>query len=347
MPKPARIRLIQQIERARDSRVISYVTSTRVNLEAPMAMDSIRRIYDHLDAIKRNVAREKMSKIDLFLHSNGGEGIVPWRLVTLIREYAQKFCVLVPYRAFSAATLTALGADEIVMHSMGMLGPTDPTVANAFNPIDPTNPQQRIGISVEDVTAYIALIKEDAGIQHEDELVIAFNKLAEQIHPLALGNVKRSLSQSRMMAKKLLSLHMDPTKDEHKIDEIVDNLTSKLFFHGHPINRKEAQDQLGLATVQNPSQPVERAMWKLYLEYEREMLLEERFDPASEFVAAFPNLQPNAQDITPLKTSKLVYVESTAQTDVYSMTYQLSGQRLPNGATNVTTIINRRSWSEE
>ena len=230
---------------------------------------------------------------------------------------------------------------------MGMLGPTDPTVGNPFNPVDPTNPQQRIGISVEDVTAYLALIKEDAGIQHEDQLVVAFNKLAENVHPLALGNVKRSLSQSRMMAKKLLSLHMDPRKDEHKIDQIVDNLTSKLFFHGHPINRQEARDQLELTTVQYPPQAVERAMWNLYLEYEREMMLEDTFDPASEFVAAFPTMAPGAQEITQTTSAKLVYVESINKTDIYCMRYQLSGQKLPNGATNVTTIISHRGWSNE
>ena len=111
MAKAARIRLINQIEVARKSHVISYITSTRTNLEAVMAMDSIRRIFDHLAAIQKPSKQKKAEKIDLFLHSNGGEGIVPWRLVTLIREYADKFCVLVPCRAFSAATLAALGAD--------------------------------------------------------------------------------------------------------------------------------------------------------------------------------------------------------------------------------------------
>jgi ClpP class serine protease len=206
MAREQRLKIIESIEKERGSRVITYVTSTRKNLEVPMAMDAVRRIYDHLETGSAN------GKVDLFLHSNGGEGTVPWRLVTLIRERAERFAVLVPFRAFSAATLTVLGADEVVMHPMGMLGPTDPTVANAFNPPDPTNPMKRLGISVEDVTAYIALIKEDAGIQHEDELVKAFNRLAKQVHPLALGNVKRSLSQSRMMAEKLLSLHMDPKK---------------------------------------------------------------------------------------------------------------------------------------
>ncbi len=57
------------------------------------------------------------------------------------------------------------------MHPMGMLGPTDPTVANEFNPPNERIAGQLLGISVEDVRSYIALIKEDVGIGHEDELV--------------------------------------------------------------------------------------------------------------------------------------------------------------------------------
>jgi hypothetical protein len=342
-----RLALIRRIREARGSHVITYVTSTRQNLEVQMAMDSIRRIYEHLVEATKAAGQKRLEKIDLFLHSNGGDGTVPWRLVTLIREYTDNFSVLVPHRAFSAATLTALGANSIVMHPMGMLGPTDPTVANQFNPIDPANPQQRIGISSEDVTAYIALIKEDAGIQHEDELVVAFNKLAEQVHPLALGNVKRFLSQSRMMAKKLLCLHMDTNKEEHLIDEIVDSLTSKLFYHGHPINRLEARDQLGLKTVEIPPANVEAAMWQLYLEYEKEIDMEAPLDIASEFVSTFPTLAAGAQEITPSKEAKLVFIESEHRTDLYKLKYQLSGQKAPNGATSVTLIINSRGWTVE
>lgn len=342
MAKAERLKLIEQIESERGSHLISYVTSTRQNMEVPMAMDSIRKIYEHLQMIEK---AKKQVDIDLFLHSNGGDGTVPWRLVTLIREYARKFSVLVPHRAFSAATLTALGADNIVMHPMGMLGPTDPTVANPFNPRDAQGRQ--LGISVEDVTAYIALIKDDAGIQHEDELVQAFNKLADQVHPLALGNVKRSLSQSRMMAKKLLALHMDTNKEEHKINEIVDNLTSKLFFHGHPINRQESRQQVGLRTVKAPTPAVEELMWRLYLDYEAEIKMEEPFQPAMEFVAQFPTLQPNQQSVTPFASAKLVFIESKKRTDVFSVDYELAGRKDANGSTNVNTVYRRQSWTTE
>jgi len=292
-------------------------------------MDTIRPVYDHLEALSKEKNKHPL-KIDLFLHSNGGDGTVPWRLVTLIREYTDHFSVLVPFRAFSAATLTALGADSIVMHRMGMLGPTDATVGNNFNPPDPRNPQQNLGISVEDVTAYLALVKDDAGIQHEDQLVTAFNLLADKVHPLALGNVKRHISQSRMMAKKLLGLHMDPDDHAHHVSNIVENLTSKSFFHGHPINRTEAREQVGLTTLEDPTDAVERAMWRLYLEYEKEMQMESPFDPGSEFLSEHSSLNPGEMNKTTKKTAKIAYIESSVSTDCLTIDYEMVGQKQPN-----------------
>lgn len=344
MSKESRRSLISEIEKNRKTKVVVYVTSTRHGLEVQMAMDTIRKFYNHLITIQE-VDRGKIP-IDLFIVSNGGDGTVPWRLVTLFREYCSKFSVLIPYKAFSAATLTALGADSIVMHPMGMMGPTDPTVANEFNPQHPANPNQKIGISVEDVTAYISLIKEDAGITHEDELVIAFNKLAESVHPLALGNVKRSISQSRMMAQKLLSLHMNNAKEQHEIKEIVDNLTSKLFYHGHPINRKEAKDHIGLKNVENPDNALEKLMWDLYLEYENEIKSEDPFDPVVDFIAANPNLQPN-QTANYTTTNKICFIESSERTDYFEITHSIDGIKQPNGRIQITPNILARGWRVE
>jgi hypothetical protein len=346
MARAARVKIIQQIERARKSRVISYITSTRQGLEVQMAMDTVRYVYDHLEAIASKNDKQPL-KIDLFLHSNGGDGSVPWRLVTLIREYADHFSVLVPFRAFSAATLTALGADSVVMHPMGMLGPTDATVANFFNPIDPRN-QQPLGISVEDVTAYLALIKEDAGIQHEDQLVTAFNLLADKVHPLALGNVKRHMSESRMMARKLLGLHMNADDNAHRVSNIVENLTSKSFFHGHPINHTEARNDVGLTTLEDPTVAVQRAMWRLYLEYEKEMQMDSPFDIASEFTTEHPNLNPaGTTAITKKRVAKMAYIESSENTDYFRMEYELVGVKQPNHSTTVSLITLLKGWTKE
>ena len=60
----------------------------------------------------------------------------------MIREYCDKFSVLVPDKAHSAATMIALGADEIVMSNLSEISPIDPSTANVFNPQDPQNPQK-------------------------------------------------------------------------------------------------------------------------------------------------------------------------------------------------------------
>lgn len=330
-----RVTLIEALQEERGgSHVISYVTSTRPQLEVQMAMDVVPIVFRHLQAIDQT---PEETKIDLVLHSNGGESIVPWRLVTLIREFCSTFAVLVPHRAFSAATLLALGADEVVMHPMGMLGPTDPTVTTPFNPPNPQNPGQNLGISVEDVASYIALVKEDVGIQHEEEVVQAFAILAQNIHPLALGSVKRGTQQSRMLAERLLQQRLGEKIDEHELAEIVDKLTSRLYYHAHPINRKEAIEDLRLKFVTEATPAVESAMWNLYSAYEEEMALNREFAPLQEAFAkkaislpappavtsgqVVPSV-PNIEHVR-LDPIKAAYVESTKRTDVHTMQFDV------------------------
>jgi ClpP class serine protease len=145
-----------------------------------MADDAVREIFDHLLLLPER----PIPQLDIFLCSNGGAGTVPWRLVSLFREFAEKISVLIPFRAYSAATMLALGADEIVMGPFAEMGPIDPTVTNEYNPVDPET-KQRVGISVEDAKAYVSFIKETVGIRHEDELIKAIELLAQKVHPFS------------------------------------------------------------------------------------------------------------------------------------------------------------------
>jgi Serine dehydrogenase proteinase len=283
------IRRIQEIRGGTE--VISYVTSTRRGLEAQMAMDVITPFYRNLRALS---GPRDGRRIDLFLLSNGGDSIVPWKLVTLIRSYCDEFNILVPYRAFSAATLMALGADSVVMHPMGMLGPTDASINSPFNPRNPRNEKELLPVSVEDVSSYIALIKEDVGIRHEDELIQAFIALADKVHPLVLGSVKRTTSQSRMLGQKLLQQRRTDVMTPGAIEEVVDKLTSKLFFHGHPINSVEARDELGLHFVKSADAETADAIWNLYEVYEKDLLLDTPFDIKREASAKSPLEVPPA-----------------------------------------------------
>jgi len=277
VPRAVRKSLIEKLQGARGNRLlVAYVTSTRAGHEIQIADDAFRVIYDHLET-GRELAR---NGVDLFIHSNGGSGTVPWRVISLIRQYSKDIAVLVPHHAFSAATLIALGADKIIMHKMGCLGPIDPSVANIFNPPHPLSPGQLAPISVEDVTAFFKLVKEDVGITHEDELVQALIALTEKIHPLAIGNVQRHHNQSRLMARRLLRLHMGKS-EEHEIEQLIDNLKSNLFYHGHPINREEAKNDLNLK-AEAPTADIESLMWELYRAYEDDLKLKEPFNPVRE-----------------------------------------------------------------
>lgn len=269
--------LIEKLGEIRGSHVICYLTSLRPNAPGLMSDDAVRVFFDHLLLLPER----RVKRLDIYLCSHGGNSVVPWRLVALFREFAESFNVLVPYRAYSAATMLALGADEIVMHPFAELGPIDPKVSNEYNTVENG---VRLGINVEDVKSYINFIKSTVGITHEDELVKTIEILVNKVHPLAIGNVERFISQSRMIARKIMRTHMKEA-DEHVIDEIVENMASKLYFHEHPINRREAKDDLKLKVVCDLEPDLESTMWELYKDFEAEFRNTEPFNPLAEAIA--------------------------------------------------------------
>jgi hypothetical protein len=278
--QPVLTATLVQLEKAMQSPVIAYVTSVRWQLVAQMSQDAVREFFDHLLNIKLKDGK-KLPKITVFVVSNGGDSVVPWQLTACLREVADAITLLVPYRAYSAATLLALGADEIIMGPFGQLGPIDPAVQNDFNP--DAGGGQKLMISVEDVKSYVRFIKSTVGITHEDELIKAVTALTDKVHPLALGNVERFISQSRMIATKLLQMHM-PEDRSHLIKDVVEMLASKFYFHGHSIGREEARE-LGLNVI-NATRPLESLMWNLFLEYERLGNMHSPYDPGAEITRA-------------------------------------------------------------
>jgi ClpP class serine protease len=304
-----RIAAIDTLQQQYDGRVICYVTSERRGMETKIAGDAIFLLRRHLESIG------EVPKLGLLLVSRGGDTLVPWQIVTLIREYCTTFEVLAPYTAHSAATLISLGADSIYMTKMATLSPIDPTVANPFNPSDPSNPAAKVGISVEDVTAFIQLAK-NQGIKDEAQLTQVFLSLTSHVHPLALGNVQRSHSQIRQLARNLLELHMGEGENE-KINKIVTTLTEKLYTHAHMIGRREAA-QIGLK-VTAASLALDRAMWSLFDAYVEDL---DMFDPFN------PDAILGGAESRPILIER-AFIESADHTDVFIS--EGSVRRLPPG----------------
>lgn len=334
--------LIAKIEEIRGSHVLCYLTSLRHGIHAQIADDAVRTIFDHL----LRLPKRPVEKIDIFLVSNGGSGTVPWRLTALLREFAKQFAVLIPYRAYSAATLLALGADEIIMHAFGEMGPIDPTVSNDFNPVDASQ-GRRLGISVEDVKAYISFVRDTVGIRHEDELVKAVEILSNKVHPLALGNVERFVSQSRLIARKILKTHMGDT-DGHTIDDIIETLASRLYFHGHPINRREAREELRLKVSDAPPPELESAMWELYTLYELEFHNRLPHRPIDELLLKLPPDNQAIGNVSIEQELLFAIVESSSLSSrcVTQKRYVLHGLD-PNGNPIIRELTTREGWDQK
>jgi hypothetical protein len=266
--------LLLQIEGARKSRVVVYVTGDRQGAESRIGMDVFPYFHDVLNKIGET------NQIDLLLYSAGGVTMAGWGLVNVIREYCKRFCVLIPFKAHSTATLMALGADEIVMGSMGQLSPVDPSITSPFNPVAP-GPQgvsQVLPISVEDVISYMQLAREEAKLEAPEQLLEVFRKLSDTVQPMALGSVYRAKQQIKLLAQKLLSFHMDEKADKAKIDAVVKYVTKELYSHDYVITRREAKQVMKLPVV-FADKKLETLLWEAFQLYSDAMDLNTPYNP--------------------------------------------------------------------
>jgi hypothetical protein len=262
-----RVALLQQIESLRNSRVFTYICSDRPGAAANIGDDAVRPMYEHVRAFG------KVPKLDLFLYSRGGAVEVPWRIISMLREHTTELSVLIPYRAHSAATLIALGCDAIVMGPKGELGPIDPAL-NRVTPQEGGGVVQE-EIRVEDVMSYIGFIRDKAGLGDQAALAANVRVLAEKLSPWVLGNIYRTHSHIRMVARKMLLSHQ-ARMDEARMNLLVEALAEKTYLHGHAIARAEAKD-LGLP-VESPYIQLESAMWSLLELYETRLAMREPID---------------------------------------------------------------------
>jgi hypothetical protein len=125
-------------------------------------------------------------------------------------------------------------------------------------------------------------------------------------------------------------------------------LTSKLFYHGHSINRIEARDQVGIRSLEEPEPNIERLIWDLYLEYERDIQMDVPFNPLTEFIRCAPRPVPLGQWTTlPAQTARLAYIESENITDFLEIEYQLTGISTVDGKFQSNLAILNESWKRE
>ncbi|MBS1516587.1 MAG: serine protease [Bacteroidetes bacterium] len=323
-----RLDAYKEIERLRNSKLLVYVTGDRQNAETNIGADIIAPFANHLDIIGG------VEKISLLIYSNGGSTLAGWNLVNLIRSFCNDFEVIIPFRCQSAATLISLGANRIIMTKQATLGPIDPSTNGLMNPQVNINGQNiRVPVSVEHVNGYLDMAKEDANLKDVD-LKEVFLKLADNIHPLSLGDVYKAKSQIKMLAEKLLKYH---TIEVTNVPKVISFLCSESGSHDYTINRKEAKDELGL-NVEVPSEELYKNIKEIYQDIENELELRNPFN--ANVLLATVNTLPY--------TMRRALIESVeGGTDVFVSEGTISKINIAPGKTGIQDSRTFESWRHE
>ena len=274
MGYPERTQIYEDIESIRDRPLIAFVTSPRPNASGRMASDVIPQFMRQLSLLK-DVEEDR---VDLMVVSSGGDPTVAWRIITLVREHFDHVSILLPDIAYSAATLLALGADEIQMHSFANLGPVDPQITYVSREEDES---RRESFAAEDLRHFIEFVKEDLGISDQEQMEKTFRYVCEEVGATKIGFARKSTHLMISMGEKLLRQHME---DEKEASAIAQELSRSFYHHGYPLSRSEA-DEIGLP-ISDPDEPLRSLMRKVWRDFEEEMCATEPFSPMEEVLTS-------------------------------------------------------------
>lgn len=274
--------IYRKIEEHRKHPLIVYVTSKREGLNAAMATDALPYLIDQLDLIPAGT-----TSIDFMIVSLGGDPMVAWRIMSLIRQRVDKVSVLVPQSAYSAATLVALGGDEIVMHPNSHLGPVDMQITALGSEGKPRQ------FSTEDIGAFLDFVRDRLAINDQRHLRRLFEITCKEVGSLGVGFTSRSAKLAVALGERLLGFHM---KDDNgggakptvaadgRRKSVVESLSRQFHSHAYPVSRTEAIE-IGLS-VSDRDPTLESLMWEAWLDLEDEPKERKPFSPIFELLSS-------------------------------------------------------------
>jgi hypothetical protein len=215
---------IEALESRLKTPVVVYWTSTRGSV-----------CQNDVMAMSRLLSRfKRQRKVSLFLKSSGGDPEAALRLVHLLRQHFDHIALLAPFACASAATMVALGANEIQMGPTSYLTAVDSSLTHDLSPVDHNN--YLVSVSHDEVLRIIRLWKEQKGGGNP------YPEVYKYLHPLVLGALDRSSSLSMRVCRELLGYHI---KSRTKANRISRALNYDYPSHTYPVTAREAR-RLGL-----------------------------------------------------------------------------------------------------
>ncbi len=250
-PWPLRRETLLRIEKIRGRPIICYVAQTHsLPNEVPTDINDLDLIgfADLIRPIEGD-------KVDVFIVSNGGVAETTERIVNLLRGRFKSVSFIVPANAFSAATLLCFSGDEIIMNSIGTLGPIDPQFSGI--------PARAIRRAFEELEKKL----KDEG----PEGLTAYLPLLEKYDLHLLEMCKSAEDLSKELARTWVSKYMLKCgEDDPRVNEIIDFFTDydKRRSHGRSVYRDTVRE-LGLKVVYTEEiDGLADLVHSLYLQYE-------------------------------------------------------------------------------
>jgi hypothetical protein len=225
--------LLDRLERLLGGPLVTYWVSPT----ASMAHEDVMA----LDHVLRRAAID--DQVFVFIKSDGGQGTAALRMTNILRHWARRVTALVPLDAASAATMLAIGADEVHIGPLGYLSAVDTSIRHELSPLDHMN--DRVSVSHDELVRVVRLWNQ-RGSESPSETETATNPwgaLFGYVHPLVIGAVDRASSLSIKLCTEILAYHLG---DRTKANAIARALNEDYPAHGYPITLREAQ-RIGLS----------------------------------------------------------------------------------------------------
>lgn len=176
-----------------------------------------------VDRIYNAIPDDNKKPILLLIHNHGGRIEPAYLISKTCKELSPKFVVTIPRKAKSAATLIALGGNEIHMGPMSELGPIDPQFAGL--------PALGISSSLESIAKIVCKYPESSSMFSD------FMK--EKLDLRILGYFERVSESAQQYAIRLLN------DKDLKSDEVAHKLVYEYKDHSFVIDKEEARELLG------------------------------------------------------------------------------------------------------
>lgn len=187
-----------------------------------------------VDKIYNAIPDDNTKPILLLIHNHGGRIEPAYLISKTCKELSPTFVVTIPRKAKSAATLIALGGNEIHMGPMSELGPIDPQFAGL--------PALGISSSLESIAKIVC--------KYPGSSPMFADFMKEKLDLRILGYFERVSESAQQYAIRLLAgkkLKLTPHEVAHK-------LVYEYKDHSFVIDKEEAKELLGDAVKVNTNE---------------------------------------------------------------------------------------------